>query len=44
MPKALLHDKKKMKNYVVFGAVILFMVVIFLVTVIRIKAGLNAGS
>jgi hypothetical protein len=43
MPKAELHKKKRAKNIAVFLAVLAFMAVIYLVTVIRIQAGLNAG-
>ena len=40
MPRSKLHAKKKYKNIAVFLAVVGLMLVIYFVTVIRIKAGL----
>ena len=42
MPKSQLHDQKKKKNWTVFLAIIAFMVVIFFVSIIRMKQGLGA--
>ena len=39
MPRGPLHEQKKVKNIVVFLAVIAFMVVIFAVSIIRMKMG-----
>lgn len=39
MPHSELHTRKKAKNYAVFLAVIAFMVVIFFVSIIRMKGG-----
>lgn len=41
MPHSDLHKKKKQKNIAVFLAVICFMLIIYFVTVIRIKAGFS---
>ena len=43
MPTSDLHKRKKLKNIAVFAAVIVFMVVVFFVTMIRVKAGMNHG-
>lgn len=39
MPRSELHEKKKKKNYAVFLAVIALMVVIFAVSIIKMKIG-----
>lgn len=39
MPINELHARKKKKNIAVLAAVVAFMVVVFLVTVVRLKAG-----
>lgn len=39
MPRSELHEKKKVKNYAILLAVLAFMVVIFFVTIIRMKGG-----
>ena len=41
MPHSKLHDQKKKKNYTVFLAVLAFMVVIFFVSIIRMKQGMG---
>jgi len=41
MPRSDLHDKKKKKNYAVFFALIAFMVVIFVVSIIKMKIGMG---
>ncbi len=43
MPHSELHKRKFKKNVVVALSVVAFMIVVFFVTVIRIKAGLNAA-
>lgn len=44
MPHSELHKRKRMKNFAVLGAIILFMVIVFFVTVIRLKMGLEAAQ
>lgn len=39
MPRGELHEKKKKKNYAVFFALIAFMVLVFFVSIIRMKGG-----
>lgn len=39
MPRSELHEKKKKKNYLVMGAIVLFIVTVFFVSIIRMKAG-----
>ncbi len=39
MPHSELHNRKKKKNYAVFFAIIAFMVVVFCVSIIRMKGG-----
>ncbi len=39
MPHSELHKKKRAKNLAVLAAIVLWIVAIFAVTVIRIKAG-----
>jgi hypothetical protein len=39
MPRGPLHEQKKPKNLAVFFAVIAFVVVIFAVSIIRMKGG-----
>lgn len=39
MPKKSLHDRQKKKNYAVLLGIIAFAVVIFYVSIIRMKAG-----
>lgn len=39
MPRSELHEKKKKKNYAVFFAIIAFMAVVFVVSIIRMKGG-----
>ncbi|MDP2206163.1 MAG: hypothetical protein Q8K65_07635 [Alphaproteobacteria bacterium] len=41
MPRSELHDKKKKKNYAVFFALICFMLVIFAVSIIKMKIGMG---
>jgi hypothetical protein len=41
MPRSELHEKKKKKNYVVFLSLIAFMLVIFAVSIIQMKAGMG---
>ncbi len=41
MPRSDLHDKKKKKNYAVFFALIAFMAVIFVVSIIKMKIGMG---
>lgn len=43
MASTALHEKKKKKNLAVLGAIIIFMAIIFCVTIIRLKAGVNAA-
>ncbi len=42
MPHSNLHKQKKIKNYAVFLSVIAFMVVVFFVSIIRMKMGIPA--
>lgn len=44
MPIGNLHQKKLAKNITVFIAVLAFMAVIFLVTIIRLKQGSAGGG
>lgn len=39
MPRSELHERKKAKNYAVFLSVVAFMVVVFFVSIIRMKGG-----
>jgi hypothetical protein len=39
MPRSELHEKKKKKNYAVFLALVAFMAVVFIVSIIRMKGG-----
>lgn len=39
MPHSELHEKKKKKNYAVFLALVAFMAVVFVVSIIRMKGG-----
>jgi hypothetical protein len=39
MPHSELHKKKRTKNLAILGAIVLWIVAIFAVTVIRINAG-----
>lgn len=39
MPHSNLHNKKKSKNYAVLAAVLGFMAIVFVVTIIRMKGG-----
>lgn len=39
MPRGELHEKKKKKNYAIFFALIAFMVLVFFVSIIRMKGG-----
>lgn len=39
MPHSELHERKKSKNYAVFLSVIAFMLVVFFVSIIRMKGG-----
>lgn len=39
MPRGPLHEKQKKKNYAIFLALIAFMVIVFFVSIIRMKAG-----
>lgn len=39
MPHSELHARKKAKNYAVFLSVVAFMVVVFFVSIIRMKGG-----
>lgn len=41
MPRSELHEKKKKKNYVVFFALVAFMLVMFAVSIIKMKAGMG---
>lgn len=41
MPHSELHQQKKKKNIAVFLAVIAFMVVVFFVSIIRMKQGMG---
>ncbi len=41
MPRSELHNKQKKKNYVVFLAIVAFMLVIFAVSIIKMKAGMG---
>lgn len=41
MPHSQLHQQKKKKNIAVFLAVIAFMVVVFFVSIIRMKQGVG---
>jgi hypothetical protein len=42
-PRRLLSPQKRGRNYAVLAILVLFVIIIFLVTVIRIKAGLGAA-
>ena len=44
MPITELHKKKKAKNLAVLAAIIVFMLIVFAITIIRLKAGLSAGG
>ena len=44
MPITDLHKKKRSKNIAVLIAIIVFMVIIFAVTVIRLQAGISAAG
>lgn len=39
MPKSELHQRKKARNYAVFAAIAAFVLVVFFVTIIRMKMG-----
>lgn len=39
MPKSELHQRKKARNYAVMGALVVFMLTVFFVTIIRMKVG-----
>ncbi|MDY0010071.1 MAG: hypothetical protein RBS08_10215 [Bdellovibrionales bacterium] len=39
MPRSELHEKKKKKNYAVFLSLVVFMLVLFVVSMIKIKIG-----
>lgn len=39
MPLADLHQKKKTRNYAVLAAVLCFVVILFVVSIIRMKGG-----
>lgn len=39
MPRSELHEKKKKKNYAVFLSLVIFMLVMFAVSVIKMKIG-----
>lgn len=39
MPSSALHKKKRTKNLAVLGAIILWIIALFAVTIIRISAG-----
>lgn len=43
MPHSELHKRKLKKNIAVALAIVAFMVIVFFVTVIRIKAGMGQG-
>jgi hypothetical protein len=40
MPHSELHSRRSRKNWVVAGALIAFIVMVFVITIVRIKAGL----
>ena len=44
MPIGELHKKKRAKNFAVLFAIVVFILVIFAVTVIRLKAGIEAAG
>lgn len=37
MPKSSLHDRKRTKNYAVMGAVLAFIVLVFVVTILKMS-------
>jgi hypothetical protein len=39
MPHSELHEKKKNRNYAVLAAVLCFVVILFVVSIIRMKGG-----
>ena len=39
MPHTELHNRKKLKNYAVLAAILIFMATVFFVTLIRVKQG-----
>lgn len=44
MPITKLHKTKRTKNFAVLAAIVCFMLIIFAVTVIRLKAGIDAAG
>lgn len=36
-----LHKKKRAKNYMVLGLIVLFMVIFYLITIVRLTEGMN---
>jgi hypothetical protein len=44
MPKSELHKVKFKKNLAVLAAVVVFMLIVFFVTIIRLKAGMEAAG
>ncbi len=41
MPHSDLHQKKKIKNYAILAALVLFMLTVFFVSIIRMKQGMG---
>ena len=44
MPITELHKKKRAKNFAVLAAIVLFMVIVFGITIVRLTAGIAAGG
>lgn len=44
MPITDLHKKKKFKNFAVLAAIVVFMLIVFAVTIIRLKQGMAVAG